>query len=320
MKIVYSGEPDSRSFKDAFGEAIVRLCQKDPDVIYLDADLMSCVATRNFALQNPTRGFNCGIAEANMMGIAAGLAMAGHKPIVHSFGCFASRRAFDQVFLSAAYAQNAITVVGSDPGVTAAFNGGTHMPFEDVALYRTIPGATVIDCSDTAMLDSVLEQSLELPGVKYIRMQRKLQAKVYPNGSRLPIGRAVKLREGRDVAILAAGLMVEQAMMAADTLARQGVDAAVLDVFTIKPLDAEAVLDAAQSFGCLVVAENHNHIGGLYSAVCELLAARRPTPVEVVAVEDRFGAVGPQDYLQQEYGLTAENIAKKAIRAMGRKA
>ena len=196
MKIVYDGTLDPRQCKAVLGETIPAMAAEDPDVIYLDADLMNCIGTAKWAAENPDRAVNCGIAEANMVGVAAGLAAAGFKPIVHTFGPFASRRCFDQVFLSAGYAKNDITIIGTDPGVTATLNGGTHMPFEDVGIYRTLPGATVIDVTDPTMLISVLRQCKDRPGVKYIRVGRKQYARVYADGSELPIGKAVTLREG----------------------------------------------------------------------------------------------------------------------------
>ena len=188
MKITYTGEMSPRLCKQVLGEAIPALLESDPKVVYLDADLMSCIGTAKGAAKFPDRAINCGIAESNMIGVACGLASAGFKPIVHTFGPFASRRCYDQVFLSGAYAKNDITIIGSDPGVTAALNGGTHMPFEDVALYRAIPGATVIDVSDDTVLESVLHQCVDRPGVKYIRTSRKGYARVYEEGSQ--IGRA----------------------------------------------------------------------------------------------------------------------------------
>lgn len=319
MKIVYNGEPDPRAFKDVLGATITGLLESDPDVIYLDADLMSCIGTAAYAAKHPDRAIQCGVAEANMIGVAAGLAAAGFRPIAHSFGTFASRRCFDQVFLSAGYAGNDITVIGSDPGVCASFNGGTHMPFEDMALYRALPTATVIDITDTVMLESVLPQCKGRPGVKYIRVGRKQAAKVYDAGSDLPIGRAIPLREGADLVIVASGIMVGEAMHAAEVLESEGVHAAVLDMFTVKPLDTETLLRYASQCGAVVTAENHNRVGGLYAAVSEALAQHLPLPVEYVAVEDEYGEVGPQDYLQQRYGLTAAHIVEKARNALKRK-
>ena len=319
MKIVYDGSMDPRPCKTILGETIPALAAEDPDVIYLDADLMNCIGTAKWAAANPDRAINCGIAEANMIGVAAGLASAGFKPIVHTFGPFASRRCYDQIFLSGGYAKNDITVIGSDPGVTAALNGGTHMPFEDVALYRALPGSTVIDVTDPTMLISVLRQCKDLPGVKYIRVGRKSYARVYEDGSELPIGKAVTLREGTDPVIFACGIMVHEALQAAAALEKEGISAAVLDLFTIKPLDAEAVASWAEKTGAVVVAENHNRYGGLCSAVSEVLAERCPTPAAFVAVEDEFGEVGPQGYLQERFGLTAAHIEEAARSVLKRK-
>ncbi|HWQ05802.1 MAG TPA: transketolase C-terminal domain-containing protein [Feifaniaceae bacterium] len=318
MNIVYDGTMDPRALKDVIGQTIRQLAAEDPDVIYLDADLMSCVGTCKWSAENPTRGFNCGVSEANMIGVACGLAATGFKPIVHTFGPFASRRVFDQVFLSAGYAKNDITVIGTDPGVCASFNGGTHMPFEDIALYRTIPTATIIDITDANMLISVLRQCKDHPGVKYIRVGRKQNAKVFADGEQTPIGPGIPLREGRDLVIFASGIMVHEAMLAANRLEQQGISAAVVNIFTIKPLDTETVTRYAESTGNVIVAENHNRIGGLYSAVCECLAIKNCAKIDVVAVNDEFGEVGPQDYLQKRFGLTAEHIEACAKRLLSK--
>ena len=312
MDIVYDGSMDPRAFKDVLGETIQQLSAKDPNVIYLDADLMSCINTCEWAGKNPDRAVNCGISEANMIGVACGLAATGYKPIVHTFGPFASRRVFDQLFLSAGYAKNDITVIGTDPGVTASFNGGTHMPFEDVALYRTIPTATIVDITDANMLISVLRQYIDMPGVKYLRVGRKNAAKVFEDGAETPVGPAICLREGKDVCIIASGIMVHEAMQASILLEQDGIDAAVVNVYTIKPLDTETVKAYAKTCGNIVVAENHNRIGGLYSAVCDALVREGTAKIDVVAVNDEYGEVGPQDYLQKRFGLTAEHIVNIA--------
>lgn len=313
--VIYTGEKDSRLFKNVIGETVTRLLNEDEDVVYLDADLMSCVGTANLPCVTG-RAINCGIAEANMVGIGCGLSAAGFKPIVHTFGPFASRRCYDQIFLSGGYAGNAITVLGSDPGITAAFNGGTHMPFEDVALYRAIPGATVVDVTDVPMLVNLLEQAKDLPGVKYFRMPRKEPHKVYADGSTFQIGKGNVLREGTDVAIFACGIMVHEAMQAAEKLAAQGISAAVIDLFTIKPLDEELVRAYASKMGAVVVAENHRKIGGLYSAVKEVLEGE--AKVGYVAVEDVFGEVGPQDYLRERFDLTDDHIVRVARETIAR--
>lgn len=319
LNIVYNGEKEKLAVKEVLPQILDELCASDPDVIYLDADLMSSSGTLGWAKKHSERAFNTGIQEANMIGIAAGLAAQGFKPIAHSFGPFASRRCYDQAFVSAGYAKNPITILGSDAGIAAAYNGGTHMPFEDMALYCAMPEATVIDITDNTMLRSVLKQAIDREGVKYIRFSRKNLAKVYADGSCTPIGKAIELRPGKDVAIFAAGIMIDEAMRAAELLKAEGIDAAVVDMFTIKPLDEEAVIDYARRTGAIVTAENHNRIGGLYSAVCSVLAAHCPTPAEWVAVDDSFGEVGPMDYLQRRFKLTAQEIVLKAKRAYERK-
>lgn len=319
MEIVYNGEMDKRACKEVLGRVIPALVKENPDIVYLDADLMSCIGTLKGTRDVQDRAINCGIAEANMIGVACGLASAGFKPIVHTFGPFASRRCFDQVFLSAGYAKNDITIIGTDPGVMAAMNGGTHMPFEDMALYNTIPGATVIDVTDPTLLESAIRQCIDRPGVKYIRVGRKNYAKVYAEGSLIPIGKAVTLREGKDAVVFASGILVHEAMKAADLLAKEGVEISVLDMFSVKPLDEEAVVSYAEKTGAVVVAENHNRHGGLYGSIAEVLVEKCPVPAACVAVEDEFGEVGPQSYLQERFGLTAEHIVSQVRAVLARK-
>ena len=306
MKIVYNGEKDSRQFKNVIGETVEALLGEDEKVVWLDADLMGCSGTNKI---KSDRVINCGIAEANMAGIAAGLSASGMKPYAHTFGPFASRRCFDQVFLAAGYAKNPITMIGTDPGITAAFNGGTHMPFEDVALYRSLPEATIFDITDVPMLVSALKQAKDMPGVKYIRVPRKDSYQVYADGSDFTPGKAVVLREGKDGVIVASGIMVHEALQAAEALAKDGIEMTVIDPITIKPLDAETIRACAEKTGLVVVAENHNHIGGLTSAVQEAVCGL-PLKFGYVAVEDVFGEVGPLDYLREKFDLTSDHIVK----------
>ncbi len=316
MSVVYNGEMGARLGKEVLGTTIIDLCEKDDKVIYLDADLMNCIGTLKWATEHPDRAINCGIAEANMVGVAAGLASEGFKPILHTFGPFASRRVFDQVFLSAAYAKNDITILGTDPGVTAALNGGTHMPFEDVALYRTIPTATILEPSDTEILEKLLRQCVNRAGVKYIRTGRKEMAKIYSDDFEPTIGKAEVLRDGTDVAIFAAGIMLKEAMEAAKTLEDEGINAAVIDCFSIKPLDADTVEKYAKKCGKVVVAENHSKHGGLYSAVLEVISERHPVKTACVAIEDEFGEVGPQNYLQERFKLTSAHIIEQVKKVL----
>ena len=293
MKIVYNGEMDKRLCKEVLGATIPEILESDPDVIYLDADLMSCIGTLKYGAAHKDRAIDCGIAEANMAGVA--------------------------IFLSGGYGKNDITVIGTDPGVTAAMNGGTHMPFEDVALYRVIPGSTVLEPSDPTCLKSLLKQAVDQPGIKYIRVGRKSMARIYEDGSEMPIGVAPVLRDGTDVTIFASGIMVHEALQAAASLEQQGISAAVVDCYSIKPLDTDTVTAMAIKTGAAVVAENANRHGGLYSAVLEVLAENCPVPAACVAVEDEFGEVGSQSYLQQRFGLTAAHIEEQAKAVIARK-
>lgn len=314
MKTIYTGQMDTRLLKNAIGETIADLLENDARAVYLDADLMGCIGTAKLPQKTP-RAINCGIAEANMLGIACGLSAVGFRPIVHTFGPFASRRCFDQAFLSGGYAGNSVTVIGTDPGITAAFNGGTHMPFEDMALYRALPGATVVDVTDVAMLEAFLRMFQTLPGVKYIRTPRKESYPVYPADYPFTPGKGAVLREGRDVLIVASGIMVHEALEAAGRLAAEGIDAAVIDPITIKPLDEALIREYAEKTGAVVTAENHNKIGGLTSAVQAAVCGLK-LGFGCVAIEDEFGEVGPQDYLRERFALTAEHIAAEVRRAV----
>lgn len=306
MEFIYNGSKDTRLYKNVLCKIIEDILKEDDSSVYLDADLMNCIGTGNLPKQT-NRAIACGIAEANMVGIACGLSSVGFKPIVHSFAAFASRRVFDQVFLSGGYAGNSITVIGSDPGITAAFNGGTHMSFEDMAIYRSIPGAIVVDVTDISMLTSLLKKFQTMPGVKYLRVGRKESYPVYPTDYNFEIGKGALLRDGTDATIVASGIMVHEALLAANMLESAGISAAVIDPVTIKPLDAELIRSYVKKTGIVVTAENHNRIGGLTSAVQDAICGIN-CKFGSSAVNDSFGEVGPQSYLQTRFGLTADNI------------
>lgn len=307
MAIIYNGNKDVRQFKSAISETIKNLLTSDEKVVYLDCDLSSCIGC-NKLINEFDRAINCGIAEANMAGIAGGLSSGGMKPIIHTFGPFASRRCYDQIFLSGGYAKNSITVIGTDPGVTAAFNGGTHMPFEDTGLYRLIPYAYICDVTDIPMLNCLLKKSVNMKGIKYFRVPRKDSYLVYSDDTDFDFGKGkVIFDAGTDCLIIASGIMVNEAMKAAGELSKSNIKVTVIDPVTIKPLDEKLILDYANKCKKIVVAENHNKIGGLVSAVKELLCGQ-DVKVSHVAVEDIFGEVGPQDYLQKQFKLTAEHI------------
>ena len=310
MSIIYDGKKDEVQFKSAISETIKSLLDSDKNVVYLDSDLSSCIGC-NKLIGEYDRAINCGIAEANMAGIAGGLSSGGMKPIIHTFGPFASRRCYDQIFLSGGYAGNSITVIGTDPGVTAAFNGGTHMPFEDTGLYRLIPNAIICDVTDIAMLKCLMTKSINHKGIKYFRVPRKDSYPVYSNDTDFEFGKGKIIKElGNDGLIIASGIMVNEAMKAADELSDSNIKVTVIDPVTIKPLDEELIKQYALKCKKIIIAENHNKIGGLVSAVKELLCGL-DVKVLHVAVEDKFGEVGPQDYLQEQFGLTSKEIVSK---------
>jgi transketolase len=311
--IVYDGSADKEAYKSVFGRAIEQLASEDPDVVYLDADLMNSMGTYKFWKKNPKQAINCGVSEANMMGIAAGLSAGGKKPYAHSFGPFASRRSFDQIFMSIGYAGNSVRIFGSDAGVTAAFNGGTHMPYEDMALMRAVPHSTVIDISDAAMLEALMRLTKDQPGLTYFRTTRKSYPTIYSTDHTFAVGKGEILRDGTDLTIIACGLMVGEAMKAAQELDAKGIRTCVVDMFTVKPLDTELVVQCARKTGAIISTENHNVIGGPGDAVgAAVLESGVPCKVRKHGVMDEFGSVGPQDYPQEHYGLTAAKIVEMA--------
>ena len=305
--------------RESYGNALAELGKEHEDIVVLDADLAAATKTGVFKKAFPERHIDCGIAECNMIGVAAGMSATGKTPFVHSFGPFATRRCFDQLFLSVAYGRNTVNVIGSDPGITALYNGGTHMPFEDVGIMRNIPTAIIVEPTDTTMLRSVVRDLSEKRGLHYIRLKRKTAIKVYEEGTTFTIGKGITIQEGSDVTLIAAGIMVSEALAAAEQLAVEGISARVIDMFTIKPIDAELIKLAAAETGAIVTCENHSVINGLGSAVAEVLVQNTPVPMEMVGVQDEFGEVGDEAYLKERFGLTAANIVAKAKAVLARK-
>lgn len=310
---------DEKAMRDVYCDTLLDIAKTDERLVVLDADLMAAVGVTRFAKEHPDKTVNCGIQEANMFGVAAGLSARGKVPFAHTFAAFASRRACDQIFMSGAYAGLNVKVVGSDPGVTAALNGGTHMPFEDIGIMRTIPNMTIIEPTDTTMLEYVVRKAMDTYGMFYIRLSRKKMTKIFEKGSRFDLRKAILLRQGTDVTIVASGIMVAEALKAADELEKQGISAQVVNVFVIKPIDRQRIIECANKTGAVVTAENHNVMNALGSAVAEVLAENCPVPMERVGVNDEFGEVGDVGYLKKRFGLTAEVIIEKAKRAVGRK-
>lgn len=310
---------DQLEMRDAYCKTLINLAAGDKRIVILDADLMRSMGMVPFMKAYPDRAFDAGIQEANMIGVAAGLSATGLIPFAHSFAPFASRRCFDQVFLSCGYARLNVRIIGSDPGITAAFNGGTHMPFEDMGLMRNVPGITILEPVDTVMLENLIEQTVNMYGVFYIRLLRKNAVKIYADGATFEIGKGIPLKDGSDATVIATGIMVDEALKAAERLKSEGVFIRVVNMFTLKPVDREIILQCAKETGAIVTAENHSIINGLGSAVAEVLAEELPVPMERVGVKDLFGEVGPVDYLAKRFGLTAGDIVEKVKKAMHRK-
>jgi len=313
-----------KEMRMAYVDTLVELAEKNKDIVVLEADLMSCTNTGVFKKAYPDRHFNCGIAEANMVGIASGLSTLGKIPFAASFGCFASRRVYDQFFLSAAYAQLNVKLVGTDPGVTAAFNGGTHMPFEDLALMRVIPKLTIVEPSDPASCAAFVRLMAQEYGCHYLRIPRKPVPNLYNENETFKFGQAKVLKEGKDVCFVALGsLMVNQSLKACEKLDEEGISAGVLDVLTLKPIDTEAILNQAGKVRAIISVENAQIMGGLGGAVAEILAenccvgASNCCKFARVGIRDEFGEVGTQDYLVDRYGLDVGSLVKKAKELLG---
>ncbi|MBN2050729.1 MAG: transketolase family protein [Spirochaetales bacterium] len=309
-----------KEMRAIYAETLIKLAEKDERIVVLEADLMKSTGTNIFRERFPHRAFNVGVAEANMIGLAAGLSASGKIPFPATFGCFAARRTFDQFFISANYARLNVKLTGTDPGITAALNGGTHMPFEDTGLMRCIPGLTVFEPSDGVSLAGLLEQGAYHPGCTYMRLHRKEVPVIYPAGETFELGKAKVLMEGSDLSIIACGsVCLQESLRAADTLRKEGITVRLLDMHTVKPADREAVIACAADTGAILTVENHQVIGGLGSAVAEILVENRPVPMKRVGIRDEFGEVGTQEYLAERFGLTAENILRQARELLKKK-
>ncbi|MGZ7441788.1 transketolase family protein [Paenibacillus sp. TH7-28] len=311
-------ELENVEMRQMYANTLLELAKANPNVIGLEADLMSAISTNKIIKEIPEQIINTGIMEANMMGVAAGLSLTGRIPYVHTFGQFATRRTFDQLFISGGYAKTNIKILGSDAGVTAEHNGGTHMAFEDLGLVRLIPGAHVYEVSDSTMLRYLLRKIEKEHGIHYIRTIRKNAVKLYPENEVFEAGKGKVLREGGNVTIIASGIMVAESLKAADLLQEQGIEASVIDMFSIKPIDQDLIVKYAEKTKAVVTAENHNVIGGLGSAVAEVLSEHCPTRMRRIGVREQFGQVGKLEYLKEFYKLTAKDIAGAAEEVVAR--
>ena len=299
--------------REIYCNTLIEAAKTNDKIMVVEADLMKATGTGDFKAAYPNRFVDVGVAEANLIGVSSGLSNMGKIPFAATFGCFASRRAFDQFFLSANYAQLNVKLVGTDPGVSAAFNGGTHMPFEDLALMQTIPNLTICEPCDAVSLEKTIYNLIDHYGCSYMRLQRKGDQTIYNKDEKFELGKGKVLKDGKDVTIVALGfVMVPEALKAASMLEKEGISAAVIDPICVKPLDKELILHYANKTKHIISAENHQVGGGLGSAISNLLALERPTKMRMIGIQDEFGQVGTLDYLKEYYKLNAKDIYKQA--------
>ena len=304
---------------DAYGKALVELGEKNKNVVVLDADLAAATKTGAFKKAFPERFFDTGIAESNMMSLAGGLATTGFTVFASTFAMFAAGRAFEQVRNTIGYPHLNVKIGATHAGISVGEDGASHQCCEDIALMRSIPGMVIINPADDIEARAAVFAAAEHDGPVYMRFGRLAVPRVFDENYKFEIGKAVTLKEGTDVTIIATGLMVNEAIEAAKTLEAEGVSVELINMHTIKPLDKDAVIKAAKKTGCIVTAEEHNIIGGLGSAVAEAVAEECPVPVIRVGVNDEFGKSGPAVELLHLYGLDAENIVAKAKIAISKK-
>ena len=298
-----------------YASCLAELMERDRHVVVLDADLARASGTRALYERFPRQMFDCGVAEQNMASIAAGLSSYGFRPWIESFTPFASRRICDQIAISICYAGRNVKIVGTDPGIAAELNGGTHMSMEDIGVLRSIPGLVIVELADPVQLRAAMPVLNAWEGPVYLRLFRKELPALFPADYRFELFRADTLRAGKDLSLFVSGFLTKDALEAAESLAAEGIGVEVVNVHTLKPLDKETVLASARRTGAVLTVENHNVIGGLHSAVLEALAQEK-IPVCAVGVQDRFGEVGKLPYLRKAMGLTVENIVETAKRAV----
>ena len=305
--------------RDAYGKALVELGEKNPNVVVLDADLAAATKTGAFKKAFPERFFDTGIAEGNMMGVAGGLATTGYTVFASSFAMFSAGRAFEQVRNTIGYPHLNVKIGATHAGISVGEDGASHQCCEDIALMRSIPGMVIINPADDIEARAAVFAAAEHDGPVYMRFGRLAVPRVFDEDYKFEIGKAVTLKEGTDVTIIATGLMVNEAIEASKVLEAEGISVELINMHTIKPLDKAAVVAAAKKTGCIVTAEEHNVIGGLGDAVCDAVCEEYPVPVVKVGVEDTFGKSGPAVELLHIFGLDADNIVAKAKIAISKK-
>lgn len=315
-KFTYTEKKDTRS---GFGAGLTELGRTNPKVVGLCADLIGSLKMGDFQKENPERFFQCGIAEANMMGVAAGLANAGYVPFTGTFANFSTGRVYDQIRQSIAYSGKNVKICASHAGLTLGEDGATHQILEDIGMMKMLPNMTVINPCDYNQTKAATLAIADYNGPVYLRFGRPNVPNFTPADQKFEIGKALVLNEGKDVSIFATGHLVWPAIEAIQILAEKGIDAEIINIHTIKPFDEKAVLASVQKTRCAVTAEEHQFNGGLGDSVAQLLSRKFPTPLEMVGVNDSFGESGTPDQLMEKYGLTTKDIVNAAIKAFERK-
>jgi len=315
-KYIDTGKKDTRS---GFGAGLTELGKTNENVVALCADLIGSLKMDDFKKNHPKRFFQIGIAEANMIGIAAGMTIGGKIPFTGTFANFSTGRVYDQIRQSVAYSDKNVKICASHAGLTLGEDGATHQILEDIGLMKMLPGMTVINTCDYNQTKAATMAIADYKGPVYLRFGRPKVANFTPEDQTFEIGKAVKLQDGNDVTIVATGHLVWEALLAAETLNEQGISAEVINIHTIKPLDDQAILESVAKTGCIVTAEEHNVLGGLGESVARVLAANNPKPQEFVATQDTFGESGTPEQLMEKYGLNASAIVKAANKVIARK-
>ena len=299
---------DKMATRQAYGKALVELGAKKPELVVMDADLSKSTMTAEFGKTYPERFFNMGIAEQNLYGAAAGLALSGKVVCASTFAMFATGRAFEIIRNSIGYTKANVKICATHAGITVGEDGASHQTFEDIALMRTIPGMTVINPSDGVSAKKLLEQAVEMYGPCYVRLGRAAVPVFYDESADITLGRANTIREGKDVTVIATGIMVNEAFIAAEKLAEEGIDVRVIDIHTIKPIDSDAIIKAAEETKAIVTAEEHSIVGGLGSEVAEVVVKSAPVRMAMVGQQDTYGESGKPDQLKEKYGMTSADI------------
>lgn len=312
---------ENKEMRAVMADWIKDKMSEDEKLVLLDADLARANGTLGIRKDFPERSLDVGVAESNMASVAAGLASYGFKPFIFTFCPFATRRICDQITISIVYAKQNVKIVGTDPGIAAAFNGGTHMTQEDVGVMRSIPGMVIFEPVDGDQLAKALPQIYDYEGPVYIRLFRKVPPKTFfdKDDYEFDLFKADVMKEGSDVTLFASGIEVKEAYRASEILAAEGIQAEVINVHTIKPIDRKTVVESVRKAGCAVSCENHNIIGGLGAAIAEVLAEECPVPMEYIGTKDFFSEVGKTDYLTEKYNMDAESIAEAAKKSIGKK-